>query len=212
METLISECVCNHYNSSNLITISGGRLTLSNLTKELDPVLIHFVYSAPSGCQNRCNIRSIARAYKIYAQGKHSLFGMEKTPCTIARWPSSYTGLCLRVSIPQYVGFLQNITVYYASCVATGPPQNPVLIYNKMNQICFSSSSNYPTLYEVNITDITGSLALSNTYSTSQCLTTSALYPDECAPLTVSVTARNSFGELTTRQSFNTSKGVILHY
>ena len=83
-----------------------------------------------------------------------------------------------------------------------------------MNQLlCFNSSFNpdHPPHYEVNITDITGSLTdISGTYNTSRCLMTSDLHPDVCGPLWVSVAARNSFGVSNTSQLISTSNGKCL--
>jgi hypothetical protein len=61
----------------------------------------------------------------------------------------------------------------------------------------------YPEVYEVNLTDSTGSLTrLSGIYNTSQCLNiTSDLYPAVCGPFQLSVAAINSVGREVTQQT-----------
>lgn len=67
----IASCACNREvnNTSNFVTISDGYLTISNLTEELNYVPLHFVTSGLSGCNNKCDIRSITEIYKIVIRG-----------------------------------------------------------------------------------------------------------------------------------------------
>ena len=70
VQEILSQCACNKIGSKNLVTISDGRLEISNFVEELDNVLFYFANSSSSGCQNGCNVRSIAQTYKIVIRGK----------------------------------------------------------------------------------------------------------------------------------------------
>lgn len=82
--------------------------------------------------------------------------------------------------------------------ILTGYPLSPLISYDENNMFCFTVPVNpiHPEVYEVKLTDSTGSLTrLSGIYSTSQCLTiTSDLYPDACGPFQLSVAATNDVG------------------
>ena len=67
VEEIVS-CACNK-ESNNFITISGSYLTVSNLTEDVDYVLLHFMSSGLSGCNNKCEIRSVTEIYKIIMRG-----------------------------------------------------------------------------------------------------------------------------------------------
>ena len=66
---LTSECACNKNDPENLVTVSGDRVTVSNLSDQLDHVLLYFVSSNASGCQQRCNVRSVAQIYRLIIRG-----------------------------------------------------------------------------------------------------------------------------------------------
>ena len=88
-----------------------------------------------------------------------------------------------------------------------GYPQPPNIIHHSSNStFCFNNPI-HPEVYEVNLTDSTGSLTrLSGIYNTSQCLTiTSDLYPDVCGPFPLSVAAMNTVGREVTQLTINTS-------
>ena len=85
------------------------------------------------------------------------------------------------------------------------PPQPPNITDTGM-AICLHIPDlihRSPEVYEVNLTDSTGSQTrLSGVYNTSQCLTiTSDLYPTVCGPFQVSVAAVNSVGRNVTQQT-----------
>ena len=67
---LTSECACNKNDPENLVTVSGDRVTVSNLSDQFDQVLLYFVSSNASGCQQRCNVRSVAQTYRLIIRGK----------------------------------------------------------------------------------------------------------------------------------------------
>ena len=73
--------------------------------------------------------------------------------------------------------------------------------------LCFTVPNNpiHPEVFEVNLTDSTGSLTrLSGVYSTSKCLNiTSDLYPGVCWPFQVSVAAINTAGREVTQLAIN---------
>ena len=80
-----------------------------------------------------------------------------------------------------------------------GYPQAPIVnFYNASNMFCFTIPDNpiHPEVYEVNLTDSTGSQTrLSGVYNTSQCLTiTSDLHPNVCGPFQLSVAVMNTVG------------------
>ena len=83
---------------------------------------------------------------------------------------------------------------YQVCTFTTVPPRPPSLNYSNRSRVfCFTIPNDLinPEVYQVNLTDNTGSLTrLSGTYNSSQCLTiTSDLYPDVCGPFQLSVAA-----------------------
>ena len=67
---LTSECACNKNDPENLVTVSEDHVTVSNVSDQLGQVLLYFVSSNASGCQQRCYVRSVAQTYKLITQGK----------------------------------------------------------------------------------------------------------------------------------------------
>ena len=67
---LTSDCACNKNDPENLVTVSGNRMAVSNLSDQLDQVLLYFVSSNASGCQQRCFVRSVAQIYRLIIRGK----------------------------------------------------------------------------------------------------------------------------------------------
>ena len=69
-QDLTSECACNKNDPENLVTVSGERVAVLNLSDQLDQVLLYFVSSNASGCQQRCYVRSVAQTYRLIIRGK----------------------------------------------------------------------------------------------------------------------------------------------
>jgi hypothetical protein len=76
VERFISQCACNAYYPSNLISISDNHLSIFNLTQEMGEgeVSLFFVSSVSSGCLGTCNLRSIAAVYRIVVTQGRSKF------------------------------------------------------------------------------------------------------------------------------------------
>ena len=106
-------------------------------------------------------------------------------------------------NIKSCLSVCQLIALFYS-----GQPESLKLSYTGQH-LCFNSSFHpaYPAEYLVNISDITGSIVLHNTYNTSRCLENFYLCGE--GPYTVSVTARNSFGGTSISQKFNIGTGNL---
>jgi hypothetical protein len=92
-------------------------------------------------------------------------------------------------------------------CVNVGDPLPPIYSNHSTDSglaICLHVPDNLivPVVYEVNITDSTGSLTRRSDINSSQCLNfTSDLYPAVCGPFQLSVAAINSVGRTVTQQT-----------
>ena len=71
VEEIMPTCACNMQSDDNVVTISNSNVTISNLTSMdgVHSVTIFLVISTSTGCQGRCNLRSIEGAYKVGFQG-----------------------------------------------------------------------------------------------------------------------------------------------
>ena len=79
VEQFMARCACNIENpDSNMINISNHTVTISNLNYRTDEmgegeVMLYFVHSDSSGCNNHCNLRSIEEEFRIFTQGINAM-------------------------------------------------------------------------------------------------------------------------------------------
>ena len=69
VEQFMSQCACNiDDHNSNIITISNGNITISNLTNPMGfegRTTLYFVSSLSSACDGNCHLQSVAQVYDI---------------------------------------------------------------------------------------------------------------------------------------------------
>lgn len=94
---------------------------------------------------------------------------------------------------------------YFSPSYLLGPPAPPQINYNgSTSTVCLSLQDTRCTEYEVNVTDVTGSVLSSDTYYNNQCISLNNLLPDLCDPFEISIVMiRNEVGHSFHQKNIN---------